>query len=180
MEQYIQISKINDFLYSPHSLYLHSVYESFDQNTYHETPQKVGKLNHANIEKGEYSSAKRYVQGIPVYSERYNIGGKIDILDTKTNILIERKTRIKGIYDGHRFQLYAQMFCLEEMGYTVEELAIHSLEDNKRYYLPCPDKSEIEKFEQTLRDIRSYDASAVEVGRARDRCAMSIYRHLHY
>ena len=180
MEQYIQISKINDFLYSPHSLYLHSVYESFDQNTYHETPQKVGKLNHANIEKGEYSSAKRYVQGIPVYSERYNIGGKIDILDTETSTLIERKTRIKSIYDGHRFQLYAQMFCLEEMGYKVDDLAIHSLEDNKRYRLSIPTPEEIGRFEQTLRDIRSYDASTIETGKARERCAVSIYRHLHY
>ena len=95
MEEYIQISKINDFLYSPKSLYLHSVYESFDQDIYHEEPQKVGKLNHENIDQGKYSTAKKFLQGIPVYSEKYNIGGKIDIYDCEKKALIERKTKVK-------------------------------------------------------------------------------------
>ena len=178
MESYIQISKINDFLYSPKSLYLHSVYESFDQNMYHESPQKKGKLNHECIEKGIYSSAKRYVQGKSVYSGKYNIGGKIDIYDTETKTLIERKTKIKEIYKGHRFQLYAQMFAMEEAGYPVKKLRIHSLQDNKRYAIPLPDKKEIKKFEKVLESIRSHDPSQEDpVGY---RCDLSIYRHLSY
>lgn len=69
MEPYIQISKINDFLYSPKSLYIHSVYESFNQSVYHESPQKVGTLVHQNIEAGTYTTAKRYIQGMAVYGK---------------------------------------------------------------------------------------------------------------
>ena len=180
MEEYIQISKINDFLYSPKSLYLHSVYESFDQNIYHETPQKVGQLNHKVIEEKRYSTAKRYIQGIPVYSERFNIGGKIDIYDSQTKTLIERKTRVKRVYDGHKFQLYAQMFCLEEMGYEIERLCIHSLQDNLRYDVALPDSFEIARFKQTLADIRKYNAINSDCTGSDYRCNVSIYRHLSY
>ena len=178
MESYIQISKINDFTYSPQSLYLHSVYESFDTDVYHEEPQKVGKLNHENIEQGKYSTAKRYIQGKSVYCEKYNIGGKIDIYDRVKKELCERKTFIRHIYQGHRFQLYAQMFAMEEMGYEVKELSVQSLRDNKRYHIPLPDKWEIADFERTLEKIRNYDITKDEG--IKYRCDLSIYRHLSF
>lgn len=178
MEGYIQISKINDFLYSPQSLYLHSVYESFNKDTYQEAPQKIGTLNHQNIEEGRYSSAKRFLQGISVYSEKYNVGGKIDIYDVQTRTLIERKTRINKVYEGLKYQLYAQMFALEEMGHPVEKLCIQSLRDNVRYAIPLPDAFDIYGFERTLAQIRSYDASKKDPSVYR--CDMSIYRHLSY
>ena len=178
MESYIQISKINDFLYSPKSLYLHSVYEGFDQSAYHETPQKAGKINHEAIESGKYSTAKRYLQGLAVYSEKYNLGGKIDIYDMETKSLIERKTRVKKIHQGYRFQLYAQMFALQEAGYVVEKLYIHSLEDNKRYSIPLPAEKEIKQFQTTLRKMRSCDP--MKEIRKNDLCEISIYRHLSF
>ncbi len=178
MESYIQISKINDFLYSPKSLYLHSVYESFNQDMYHESPQKIGKLNHECIEKGEYSSAKKWLQGILVYSEKYNLGGKIDLYNKDKKTLIERKTKIRSIYDGHRFQLYAQMFALEEMGYEVEEICIHSLDDNIRYKIKMPDEKEIKRFEDTLYSIRHFDLGRLQ--ESQFKCDVSIYRHLSY
>lgn len=180
MEQYIQISKINDFLYSPKSLYLHSVYESFNQNMYHETPQKIGLLNHQTIEEKRYSTAKKFLQSKAVYSEKYNIGGKIDIYDTETKTLIERKTYISRVYDGHKFQLYAQMFCLNEMNYPVEHLLIHSLKDNRRHGILLPDPLEIKRFEQTLTKIRNHDATSTEHDSENYRCNVSIYRHLSY
>ena len=60
MESYIQISKINDFLYCPLSLYLHIAYDELDKREYQETAQIAGKIVHENIEKGEYSSAKDF------------------------------------------------------------------------------------------------------------------------
>jgi CRISPR-associated exonuclease Cas4 len=178
MESYIQISKINDFLYSPQSLYLHSVYEAFNQDMYHETPQKVGKINHQNIEEGIYSSAKRYLQGLAVYSDKYNFGGKIDIFDTNAGLLVERKTRIKKIHDGHRYQLYAQKIALEETGYVVHAMAVHSLEDNRRYHIPLPDVRELANFEEVLRDMRTYNAQRHDPNVYR--CNLSVYRHLSY
>lgn len=178
MEEYIQISKINDFTYSPQSLYLHSVYESFNQDIYHEEPQKIGSINHENIEQGKYSTAKRYLQGLSVYSEKYNLGGKIDIYDQATKTLIERKTKIYKVYDGHRFQLYAQMFALEEMGHPVEEMHIHSLKDNRRYRIPKPASIDIYLFEEVLKKIRNYDP----FHKTQDdfKTSFSIYKHLDY
>ncbi|MDP3988888.1 MAG: type V CRISPR-associated protein Cas4 [bacterium] len=178
MEQYIQISKLNDFLYSPQSLYLHSVYESFGDVVYKEEPQLLGQKVHEAIEDGRYSSEKRYLLGLSVYSEKYNLGGKIDIYDQKTRTLIERKARIKTIYDGHRYQLWAQRFCLEEMGYHVDAMVVRSVLDNKKYTIRPPVPFEVREFEYVLKKIREYDPCKEDPFRYR--CDLSIYRHLSY
>jgi CRISPR-associated protein Cas4 len=156
MEIYIPISKINDFLYCPLSLYLHLSYEDFDQRNYHEAAQVAGKLAHENIENQGYSSAKRYLQGIDVYCEKYGICGKIDIYDQKENALIERKNKIKNIYLGYKYQLFAEYFCMDEMGYKVKKLFLRSLSDNKRNEISLPGKKEIVEFEETLAQIRNF------------------------
>lgn len=178
METYIPLSEINDFTYSPESLYLHQIYKGFDESIYHETPQMTGLEYHASLEDGRYSRAKRFIQNLSVYSERYNIGGKIDLYCLPTKTLTERKTRIKQIHDGHRFQIYGQMFCMEEMGYSVDYLYIYSMSDNKRYHIPKPDTAEIKKFGETLKRIRSFNPAKEKV--AADKCELSIYRHLNY
>ena len=68
-----------------------------------------------------------------VYCGKYEIAGKIDIYNTETKTLIEKKNENKKIYDGYKYQLYAQYFSLLEMGYEVKKIFIHSLNDNKRY-----------------------------------------------
>ncbi|MCR4311188.1 MAG: type V CRISPR-associated protein Cas4, partial [Candidatus Taylorbacteria bacterium] len=81
MEPYIQISKINDFVYCPVSIYLHSLYENFNTKTYHQTPQIAGTLNHESIETRTYTTSRRFIMGLDVSSERYNLVGKIDLYD---------------------------------------------------------------------------------------------------
>jgi CRISPR-associated protein Cas4 len=178
MEQYVQISKINDFIFCPKSVFLHSIYESFDTSTYHDTPQIVGKKNHENIDKGKYSSAKRYLQGTPVYCRKYNVMGNIDVYDQQKKSLIERKTKIKKIYDGYKYQLYAQYFALKEMGYDVEKLFLHSLKDNKRYEIPIPDSLETDKFERTIHWMQKFDILWDEVNVCSEKCDNCIYRPL--
>jgi len=177
MEQLIQISKINDFLYSPKSLYLHSVYESFGELLYHELPQRVGKSNHETIEDGSYSTRKDILLGIPVYSERLGVVGKIDIYDGAAKKLIERKTRIKKIYDGHLFQLYAQYVAMLEAGYEITSLALHSMADNKRYDIQFPSELEIVRLEVLLKEMREWEPSETFCETDRN-SAISIYRHL--
>lgn len=177
MESYVQISKINDFLYCPLSLYLHTVYENFDQRGYHEEAQTAGKIAHENIEQGTYSSAKRFLQGIEVYSEKYDIAGKIDIYDSKEKALIERKNKIQWIYDGYKFQLYAQYFCMREMGYEIEKLYLHSLSDNKRYSVEIPDTSETAAFEKILNDINNFGPKDIKNHQC-PRCRNHIYSPL--
>lgn len=174
MEPYIQISKINDFTFCPATLYLHSMYEGFNQETYHETPQVVGKLNHETVDAGTYSTAKKFMAGTEVYSGEYNIMGKIDIYDKEAQTLIERKTRIKKIYDGYRYQLYAQYYCLTEMGHPVKKLILRSLEDNKSYEVPVPSENDRKEFESILSAMRNFDPKTLLSHRC-PKCAMSIY-----
>ena len=68
-----------------------------------------------------------------VSSEKLGIYGKIDLFNEETGELVERKRKIKKIYDGYKLQVWAQAACLEEMGYRVSNIFIHSLVDNKRY-----------------------------------------------
>jgi len=177
MESYIQISKINDFTYCPASLYLHGIYEGFSQKTYHAKPQTVGTLHHEAVEEKTYATAKRFVIGLEVYSEKYNTMGKIDLYDRETGTLIERKTKIKKIYDGYRYQLYAQYFCMTEMGYPVKKLIARSLEDNKNYEIPVPGEKETKEFENVLVEMRSFDPKTLLSHRC-SKCEMSIYSPL--
>ena len=177
MESYIQISKINDFVFCPLSIYFHSIYEGFNSGTYHSSAQTKGKIKHENIDTGEYSTAKRYMQGISVYSSEYNLCGKIDIYDKETESLIERKNKVEKIYDGYRYQLYAQMFCLEEMGYKVDKLFVHSLSDNKRYPIEKPSKKELAEFEKIIEDINDFTVSKY-TRVSKNKCEHCIYKEL--
>jgi len=177
MHSLIQITKLNDFIFCPRSLYLHSIYDNFSQKVYHRTPQSVGKLKHDNIDKEQYSTAKRYLQGLEVASEKYGLVGKIDIYDTEKMELIERKNKVKQIYDGYRYQLYTQMFCLREMGYVVKKLFIHSLSDNKRYAIALPDKKEKEKFKKLIADIQHFNLTDFKQ-KNHNKCEQCVYQEL--
>jgi len=178
MESYIQITKLNDFIFCPMSLYFHALYENFSQTVYHSAPQTVGKIKHENIEEGRYSTRKRYLQNLPVYSEKYNLMGKVDIYDKLEKALIERKFKIKKIYDGQKYQLYAQMYCLEEMGYMVKKLFIHSLADNKRQEIKLPDEAEKKKFEKTIEEIKNFNPLKCQFKINKNKCDNCIYREL--
>jgi len=178
MDEVIQISKINDFIFRPHSIYLHGVYESFHENIYQDTPQRQGKIVHETIENSTYSSAKRYLQGVSVYSQKYRLVGKIDIYDTKDKALIERKYKIEYIYDGQKYQLYAQCIAMCEAGYEVERLFIHSLSNNKRYAIDLPDEEELIHFGLVINSIREYSVLSSTHSVNPVKCTKCIYRQL--
>jgi len=181
MEQYIQISAINDFLYSPQSLYLHSIYQSFHTDLYHCQAQTNGQAHHKTLDHKTYSTSKHYLQAIPIYSEEYHIIGKIDLYNIKTKTLIERKAKISQLYLGHKYQVYAQMFCLEEMGYAVEKIKIHSLEDNKVFPIPLPTQEDKQAFRELIRDIFLYNPlTAQPSADERHKTETSIYKELIY
>lgn len=178
MTSYIQITKLNDFGFCPHSIYLHSIYESFSDSTYKDVPQSRGKYHHEKIDNAEYSSLKRFLQGTSVYSDELGIAGRIDLLDTKTGVLIDRKYKIKEIFEGYKLQLYAQYVCLREMRYEVNAIKLHSLSDNKRYSLPLPGKAEIEKLTEIINKIYSYNPSEEPEGITANKCNNCIYNNL--
>ncbi len=178
MESYLPISFLNDFIFCPKSIYYHNLYGKYNKAVYQDKPQVVGTLNHERIDSKTYSTQKKYLQGLEVFSEKYQLCGKIDVYDAESKSLIERKTKIKTIYDGYRYQLYAQYFCMVEMGYTVEHLYLHSLEDNKRYSVAIPDVSETKIFEALLQAITAFDVFAPGFSQNPQKCERCIYNNL--
>jgi CRISPR-associated protein Cas4 len=132
------------------------VYSSFETNTYHDKPQTVGTIAHENIENQTYMTSKHVLQGLSVFCDRLGIRGKIDVYDAEKQWLIERKYRVKQVYLGFKYQLYAQMYCLEEAEMPVKKLFIQSLSDNKRYEIPLPTLAEKEAFEIVIEQMKSF------------------------
>ena len=179
MENYIPISFLNDFVFCPRSVYFHQIYSDFDTSLYHEDIQTKGRIAHLSIDNRRHSTRKNVLQGLPVYSSVWSLCGRVDVFDTRTACLTERKKKIKKLYDGFVFQMYAQCYCLREMGYTVKKLRLHSLDDNKNYPVPLPEdnKEMAKRFKNLLEDIKSFD---LEKGFSPEitKCKKCIYRKL--
>ena len=178
MEPYLCITQLNDFTFCPRSIYFANIHkQNYSPATYHRTPQKVGLDAHKAIDEGEYSTRKEILQGMTVYSEKYKLLGKIDTLDLEKKELCERKYSVTAIYDGFRYQVYAQYFALQEMGYDVKKIKIHSKKDNKNYPLSIPGQKETEEFENLLTSIRSFSLSDTFIQTV-NKCRKCIYNPL--
>ncbi len=175
MDEYIPISAINDFLYSPASLYMHVAYQDYARDVFKSRDQVRGSIYHERVDSGSYSTSRHIISGKMVYSEKYKLVGKIDIFDSKRGALIERKSRIKRIYKGYRFQLHAQMLCLEEMGFDVFDLYLHSMEDNRRYKIDFLTTREEREFDILIKRMRNFDPKDLLKEHVDERGAMSIY-----
>ena len=169
-------ANINDFIFCPVSIYFHNLYGFQDTTTYQGSEQILGTHVHQTIDEQRYSSKTSVLQGMLCYCEKYNLLGKIDLLDTETKILTERKRTIKTIYDGYVFQLYAQYFSLIEMGYDIEKIRLYSYTDNKIYEqrLPNDNPKMLDKFEKVLYDIRHFDI-ATFIQHNKEKCIHCIY-----
>lgn len=176
MDDAIIISNINDFVFCPASIYFHNLYGSRDTFTYQNASQINGSHAHEAVDQGRYSSKKNILTAIEVYSETYNIVGKIDIYDKEKKHLIERKRQIKTIFDGYIFQVYAQYFAMREMGYEIEKIFLYSMADNKKYPVAIPQKGDkmLQKFEDVLAEIRGFSLDSFVQDNA-EKCRNCIY-----
>lgn len=159
MELYLKISYLNDFIFCPLSIYYHQLYGKLSERLYYGDSQLNGKAVHEAVDNKHYSTHKNILQGIEIFSNEYNLCGRIDIFDTDTGLLTERKKKIETIYDGYVFQLYAQCLCLREMDYTVKKIRFYSSDDNKIYPVPLPEENQemFVKFKNTLEEIRDFN-----------------------
>lgn len=128
-----------------------------DEGLYHATPQTQGKIAHETIDEKKSSTSKDVLLALPVFSEKYGLMGKIDVFKIKEKLLIERKYQLKQIFQGQIYQLWAQMLCLQEMGYEVERLAFYEISTNKTIPVNYPSAEDIKAFEQFLLSFRNYD-----------------------
>ena len=179
MEGYILISWINDFVFCPASIYYHNLYEDADKIIYTDLPQQKGTESHAAVDEKRYSGSKHILQSINVCSNEYQVYGKIDIYNAKTKTLTERKKKIKKIYDGYIFQVYAQYLCLREMGYQVSQIEFYSHEDNKIYPVPLPENDPLmfDKFKMILKQMREFNMNNFEQENL-SKCAGCIYNKI--
>ncbi len=179
MENPIAISKLNDFIFCPVSIYFHDLDIETEKMTYQSACQLNGTAAHETIDSKRYSSKKNVLQGIDVYCEKYNIYGKIDIFDDEKGILTERKKKILKIYDGYIYQLYGEYFCLVEMGYKINELRLYSMSDNKVYPIALPQYNSkyFEGFIKVIKDIDEFELSNY-IPSSRLKCENCIYEEL--
>ncbi len=179
MEQPILISHLNDFIFCPVSIYFHSLERETDEIMLKDTWQLNGSKAHEKSDTARYSSKKNVLQGISVYSERYNLFGKIDVFDQEKGVLTERKKKIKTVYDGYVFQLYAQCFALQDMGYSVEKIQLYSMDDNKVHPLSLPDEnsSMVKKFKSLLLQINAFDFKSFKQENIK-KCGNCIYEEM--
>ena len=177
MEDNISISTLNDFIFCPYSIYLHNVYMETDEGLYHATPQTKGKLAHEPIDSKTSSNRKEEILALPVMSEQLGVMGKIDVYRKKEKQLIERKYQLKQIYHGQLYQLWAQYFCMVEMGYEVDKIAFYEISTNKTIPISLPTAKNKHELMCFIQSFKEYDPSAPFVANP-NKCRHCIYCNL--
>lgn len=159
MEEPIPATCLNDFIFCPASIYFHRMYDGMNVRTFQNKSQINGSAAHETIDNNCYSTSRVILTSLEVYSEEYMLICKIDVYNENTKTLIERKKKIQRIYNGYIFQLYAQYFCMKEMGYDVKRLQLYSMDDNKKYNISLPEDTPemLEKFKDVINRIISFD-----------------------
>ncbi len=155
MDNYISISMLNDFIFCPYSIYVHSLFIESDKDIYEAKPQILGKNAHRTIDEKMYTS-KDIITSLPIISDNYGLLGKIDLYNIKTKTLIERKYKIKTIYKGQILQLWAQYFCMLEMGYSVKNIQFYEISTNKNIKLNIPNETDRLEFTSFINEFRQY------------------------
>lgn len=170
------IAQLNDFIFCPASIYFHMLYGDTDRMLFQNSSQIQGTASHKALDEHHYSTAKKILTGLDVYSEEFGLIGKVDLFDQERGVLMERKRTIKQVYDGYVFQLYAQCISLREMGYTVRKLVLHSMTDNKNYdvALPEEDLAMYDRFKRTIDEMHSFQMEGFEQTN-REKCMHCIY-----
>ncbi|MDR0305997.1 MAG: type V CRISPR-associated protein Cas4 [Chitinispirillales bacterium] len=177
MENYLSISTLNDFVFCPYSIYLHNVYMAADEELFHAAPQTQGKASHRAIDAQTYSTKQDIIVGLPVFSNEFGIAGKIDIYKSEEKSLIERKHQLNKIYKGQIYQLWAQYFCMTEMGYWIEKLSFYSISANKTYPVNIPSEDDKKEFAGFILNLRNFDPET-EIPINENKCRHCVYCNL--
>lgn len=177
MEPYLTITTLNDFVFCPRSIYFHNLYGQYSTNVFHDTPQKKGNIAHESIDTKTYSTSKKWLQGLEIWSDTLGVCGKIDLFNTKTGELVERKRKITTIYDGYKYQVWAQAICLEEEGFLVQKIVLYSLSTNTRFEIPVPTQKEKDELFQIIEELRHFSLETPFVPNPQ-KCARCIYAEL--
>lgn len=177
MEDYILISQLNDFIFCPYSIYLHNIYSETTEEIYHAAPQTRGRIAHETVEQKTATHNKDTLLSLPIMSEEYGLMGKIDVYHADRKTLIERKFRLRSIFQGQIYQLWAQMFCMQEMGYKVEHLAFYEISTNRTISIDLPTETDKQQFANFLQRFRNYRPEET-IHTNPNKCSHCIYNNL--
>ena len=177
MDDYISISTLNDFIFCPYSIYLHNVYMESDDSLYHASPQTKGKVAHESIDKKTYSTRKNDLVSFSVYSETLGVVGKIDLFHVDRKMLIERKYQLKQIFRGQLYQLWAQYYCLTEMGYLIDHLAFYEISTNKTIPIEITQEKEFNELVNFIERFKNYNPEDKIITNS-NKCIHCIYCNL--
>lgn len=148
-----------------------------DEDLYHALPQTMGKISHESVEDKRYSTKKSDVMALSVVSERLGVVGKIDLYKSDRKLLIERKYRMKNIFRGQLYQLWAEYYCMVEQGYEVIHLAFYEISTNKMIPVSVPGPLEEMELISVLSDYRNYYPGA-PLNISHNKCLHCIYSNL--
>lgn len=148
-----------------------------DEGIYHATPQTRGRAAHESVDNKTASTRKGDLISLAVCSENLGIMGNIDLYRQREKLLIERKYLLKQIFPGQIFQLWAQYFCLIEMGYDVAHLAYYEISTNKMIPIALPDETGKNELIDLLVRYRNYNPTEGIIVNP-NKCAHCIYCNL--
>lgn len=178
MNEYIALSELNDFIFCPYSIYLHQVYWSTDEETYKALPQIQGTMAHEAIDNKTASTRKDDLLALPVISHQLGLTGKIDLFRKDKKLLIERKNHIPHLFRGQIYQLWAQYFCMKEMGYEVESIAFYDISANKMWKIDCPNHHDFEELQTFLERFRDFNPETTPFKLNLQKCMHCVYCNL--
>lgn len=178
MNRTLTFASLNDFIFCPASIYFHGMYEGVEGLLFKDVPQVAGSHAHKEIDLGILYS-KDVISSLFVYSQKYDVCGKIDKYFVKEKRLVECKKHINKVYDGYIYQLYCQYFGMIEAGFEVKELYCYSIDDNKKYKvaLPLEDSEMLYAFEETLRSIHTFSLERFSQNNI-EKCKNCIYSNI--
>lgn len=177
MNDLIAISTLNDFIFCPYSIYLHNVYMDTDEDMYHAKPQTRGRNAHEIVDAKKASTRSDVIESLCVLCYELGLYGKIDMYYQTNKTLIERKYALKHIYRGQYYQLWAQYYCMTEMGYEVENIAFYEISTHKTINIPLPGEQEKAELVQFINAYRDYNPKA-SISINPNKCTHCIYCNL--
>ena len=148
-----------------------------DEGLYHAKPQTRGRIAHETVDNKTASNRKDDLLSLPVYSTQYKLMGKVDVYRKKEKLLIERKYQLKQIFQGQIYQLWAQYFCLQEMGYEVERMAFYEMSTHKMTSIALPNENEVMQFSRFIESFHQFNpANTIRINP--NKCKHCIYCNL--
>jgi CRISPR-associated protein Cas4 len=148
-----------------------------DEGLYHAVPQTRGRIAHESVDNKSASTRKTDILSMSVCSNELGVMGKIDLYRGATQCLIERKYQLKQIFRGQIYQLWAQYFCMIEMGYPVTSLAFYEISTNRMIPVELPGVRGRKELVRFIQRFKSYTPDS-EITINSNKCGHCIYCNL--